>query len=35
MMDTGSVTSAKPFPAGAYNDPSPLMREIRREGLDL
>jgi uncharacterized protein len=35
LMDTGAVISAKPFPAGAYNDPAPLMREIKREGLDL
>jgi predicted nucleotidyltransferase len=34
-MDTGAVISAKPFPAGAYNEPSPLMREIQRDGLDL
>jgi predicted nucleotidyltransferase len=35
LMDTGAVISAKPFRAGAYNEPSRLMREIRREGLDL
>jgi predicted nucleotidyltransferase len=35
LMDTDAVISAKPFPAGAYNDPVPLMREIKREGLDL
>ena len=35
LMDTGAVISAKPFPAGAYNEPVPLMREIQREGLDL
>ena len=35
LMDTGAVISAKPFPAGAYNEPVPLMREIKREGLDL
>ena len=35
LMDTGAVISAKPFPAGAYGEPLPLMREIRREGLDL
>ena len=34
-MDTGAVISAKPFQAGTYNDPSPLMREIQREGLDF
>jgi predicted nucleotidyltransferase len=35
LMDTGTVISAKPFRAGAYNEPLPLMREIQREGLDL
>jgi len=35
LMDTGAVISAKPFPAGACNEPVPLMREIKREGLDL
>ena len=35
LMDTGAVISAKPFQAGAYNAALPLMREIRREGLDF
>jgi predicted nucleotidyltransferase len=35
LMDTGAVISAKPFRAGAYDDPLPLMRAIRREGIDL
>lgn len=35
LVDTGLVISAKPFQAGAYRDDRPLMREIRREGLDL
>ena len=35
LMEMGAVVSAKPFRAGAYDEPSPLMREIRREGLDL
>ena len=35
LMDSGAVISAKPFRAGAYNGPLPLMREIQREGLDL
>lgn len=26
---------AKPYPAGAYRDRTALMREIRREGIDL
>ena len=35
LNDTGAVISAKPFPAGAYREPSPLMQEIRADGLDL
>jgi uncharacterized protein len=35
LMDTGAVISAKPFRAGAYNEPLPLMNAIRSEGLDL
>jgi uncharacterized protein len=35
LMETGAVISAKPFSAGSYNNPLPLMRTIRREGLDL
>jgi uncharacterized protein len=33
--ETGAFFDAKPYPAGAYHDLSPLMHEIRREGLDL
>lgn len=35
LNDTGAVISAKPFPAGAYREPTPLMGEIRADGLDL
>ena len=35
LNDTGVVISAKPFHSGAYRDPSPLMHEIRADGLDL
>lgn len=35
LMDTGAVISAKPFRAGAYQEPSPLMKAIQSEGLDL
>jgi predicted nucleotidyltransferase len=35
LNDTGAVISAKPFPAGAYRERSPLMQEIRADGLDL
>lgn len=33
--DTGAVIHAMPFRAGAYQDRTSLMREIRREGVDL
>ncbi|MGO9005713.1 MAG: nucleotidyltransferase domain-containing protein [Beijerinckiaceae bacterium] len=33
--DTGAFFDAKPFPATAYRDRTPLMHEIRRDGLDL
>ena len=35
LNDTGAVISAKPFPANAYAERSPLMHEIRAEGRDL
>ena len=35
LNDTGAVISAKPFPAGAWRARSPLMREIRTDGVDL
>lgn len=35
LNETGAVISAKPFRAGAYRERSPLMQEIRTDGLDL
>jgi predicted nucleotidyltransferase len=35
LLETGAVISAKPFRAGSYSEPGPLMREIRREGVEL
>jgi hypothetical protein len=35
LGDTGAFFDAKPYPAAAYNERTPLMREIRRDGLDL
>jgi uncharacterized protein len=35
LDETRAFFDAKLYPAGAYRDPSPLMHEIRREGLDL
>jgi uncharacterized protein len=33
--DTGAVIHAMPYQAGSYQDRTSLMREIRREGVDL
>jgi predicted nucleotidyltransferase len=33
--DTGAFFDTKPFPAAAYRDETPIMHEIRRDGLDL
>jgi uncharacterized protein len=33
--DTGAFFDATPHPAASYRDQTPLMHEIRREGLDL
>ncbi len=35
LEETGAFIDAKPYPAGAYSDRTTLMREIRREGVDL
>ena len=35
LRETGAVIHAMLYPAGAYRDNTPLMYEIRREGLDL
>ena len=35
MCDTGAVISAKPFAAKLYEERSPLMHEIRTDGIDL
>jgi predicted nucleotidyltransferase len=32
---TGEFVHAMPYHAGAYNERTPLMREIRLEGIDL
>ena len=32
---TGEVVHAMPYRAGAWNERTPLMREIRHEGIDL
>jgi uncharacterized protein len=33
--DTGAVIHATPYRAGSYTDRTSLMREIRRDGIDL
>jgi predicted nucleotidyltransferase len=35
LEDEGVFVDAKPYPAGAYRERTTLMREIRREGVDL
>ena len=35
LDETGAFIDAKPYPGGAYRDATPLMHEIRREGLEL
>jgi predicted nucleotidyltransferase len=35
LEDAGLFIDAKPYPAGAYRDRTTLMREIRRDGVDL
>jgi len=35
LYDMGAVINALPFPAGAYRERTPLMHEVRRDGLDL
>ncbi len=35
LAETGAFLEARPFRAGSYRDRTPLMHEIRREGVDL
>jgi uncharacterized protein len=35
LYETGAVINALPFRAGAYDDRTGLMHELRREGRDL
>lgn len=35
LDETGVFFDAKPYPVEAYQERSPLMHEIRREGIDL
>jgi predicted nucleotidyltransferase len=35
LYDAGGVVHAMPYRAGAYNERTPLMHEIRADGVDL
>ena len=35
LDETGAFIDAKPYPADAYRAATPLMHEIRREGVEL
>jgi uncharacterized protein len=35
IEETGEFVHAMPYRAGAYDERTPIMREIRREGIDL
>ena len=35
LDETGAFIDARPYPAGTYRDATPLMHEIRREGVEL
>jgi predicted nucleotidyltransferase len=35
LAETGAFLEARPFRAGSYCDRTPLMHEIRRDGVDL
>ena len=35
LDETGEFIHAMPYRAGAYNERTPLMHEVRREGVDL
>jgi uncharacterized protein len=35
LSETGAFLEARPFRAGSYEERTPLMHEIRRDGIDL
>lgn len=35
MDETGAFIHAMPFPAGSYLERTPLMHELRKDGVDL
>jgi uncharacterized protein len=35
LYESGGVVHAMPYPVGSYNERTPLMGEVRRDGVDL
>ena len=35
LYDAGKLVHARPYRAGAYRDRTPLMHEIREDGIDI
>jgi predicted nucleotidyltransferase len=35
LYESGAVVHAMPYPVGSYNERTPLMGEVRRDGVDL
>src|ERR1700759_4603233 len=35
LYESGGVIHAMPYPAGSYSERTPLMHEVRRDGVDL
>jgi predicted nucleotidyltransferase len=35
LADTGAFLEARPFRAGSHRDRTPLMHEVRRDGVEL
>jgi uncharacterized protein len=35
LAETGAFLEARPFRAGSYHDHTPLMDQIRKDGIDL
>lgn len=35
LYEAGKVVHAMPYPAGSYSDLTPLMGQIRRDGIEL
>ena len=35
LYESGGVVHAMPYPAGSYSERTPLMHEVRKDGVDL